>query len=35
MEKRKSKSASDYAWELFERTGNPSYYNLYKKLKED
>lgn len=21
------------AWELFEKTGNPSYYMLYKKLK--
>ncbi len=23
---------ADSAWALFERTGNPSYYSLYKKL---
>ncbi len=23
------------AWRLFEKTGNPSYYMLYKKLTED
>ena len=31
--KDRSKSASELAWELFEKTGNYSYYMLYKRLK--
>ena len=27
------KNAGDLAWEMFEKTGNFSYYMLYKKLK--
>lgn len=30
---KETKSASELAWELFEQTGNFSYYMLYKKLK--
>lgn len=29
---REEKSARDIAWELFEKTGNVSYYMLYKRL---
>ena len=29
----KNKKAADIAWELFEKTGNLSYYMLYKRLK--
>ncbi len=29
----KEKSAAKLAWELFEKTGNLSYYMLYKRLK--
>lgn len=28
-----SKTPERIAWDLFEKTGNPSYYMLYKKLK--
>lgn len=28
------KNPEDSAWELFEKTGNVSYYMLYKKLKK-
>ncbi len=31
--KEKQKDAGEIAWELFEKTGNFSYYMLYKKLK--
>ncbi len=27
------KKAEDVAWELFEKTGDINYYNLYKRLK--
>ena len=30
---KEERSAADIAWELFERTGNLSYYMLYKRLK--
>ena len=30
---KKEKSPLDIAWEMFEKTGNPAYYQLYKKLK--
>ena len=30
---REDKSATDIAWELFEKTGNVSYYMLYQQLK--
>ncbi len=30
---KEEKTASQIAWELFEKTGNLSYYMLYKKLK--
>lgn len=26
------KNPADSAWELFEKTGNPSYYSLYRRL---
>lgn len=29
----KAKNPEKIAWELFEKTGNPTYYRLYKKLK--
>ena len=29
----KDKEASEIAWEMFEKTGNISYYMLYKQLK--
>ncbi len=32
MEGHGKKSARDIAWELFEQTGNMSYYMLYKRL---
>lgn len=32
-EDEKNKSASEIAWQLFEKTGNFSYYMLYKRLK--
>lgn len=31
---REEKSARDLAWEMFEKTGNVSYYMLYHQLKE-
>ena len=31
---REEKSAREIAWELFEKTGNVSYYMLYQQLKE-
>ena len=30
---KKSKNAKDLVWDLFEQTGNFSYYMLYKRLK--
>ena len=30
---KKPKKPEDAAWEIFEKTGNPVYYSLYKKLK--
>ncbi len=30
---KENRSAADIAWELFEKTGNLSYYMLYKRLK--
>ena len=30
---REDKKAAEIAWELFEKTGNLSYYMLYKRLK--
>ena len=30
---REKKSAKELAWEMFEQTGNMSYYMLYKRLK--
>lgn len=30
---RKEKNAQEIAWELFEKTGNLSYYMLYKRLR--
>ena len=33
MQEDKSKSARELAWQLFEETGNLSYYMLYKRLK--
>ena len=33
MKEEKDKGAREIAWELFERTGNFSYYMLYKRLK--
>ncbi len=30
---KEEKSACEIAWELFEKTGNLSYYMLYKRLK--
>ena len=30
---REDKNAAEIAWELFEKTGNLSYYMLYKRLK--
>ncbi len=32
-EEKSNKSAKDIAWDLFEETGNFSYYMLYKRLK--
>lgn len=32
---REDKSAQDIAWELFEKTGNVSYYMLYQQLKNN
>lgn len=32
-EEKEGKSARDIAWDLFEKTGNFSYYMLYKRLK--
>ena len=32
-EERGGKAAHEIAWELFEQTGNLSYYMLYKRLK--
>ncbi|MBD5636713.1 MAG: YqzL family protein [Clostridia bacterium] len=34
MKDKENKSAKDLAWELFEETGNFSYYMLYKQLKD-
>jgi len=34
MEKEKTLSAKDIAWQLFKRTGEMRYYNLYKALEE-
>ena len=31
---RKPRSAKEIAWEMFEETGNPTYYMLYKQLKD-
>lgn len=31
---REEESAREIAWELFEKTGNVSYYMLYQQLKE-
>lgn len=31
---REEKSARDIAWDLFEKTGNVSYYMLYQQLKD-
>ncbi len=31
---RKARSAKQIAWEMFEETGNPTYYMLYKQLKD-
>ena len=31
---RKPRNAKEIAWEMFERTGNPTYYMLYKQLKD-
>ncbi len=31
---KEKKNASELAWELFEKTGNFSYYMLYKHLKD-
>lgn len=31
--KKKPSSPEDIAWRIFETTGNPVYYELYKKLK--
>ncbi len=33
MKEEKPKSAKQIAWDLFEQTGNFSYYMLYKRLK--
>ena len=33
MDKNRTKSPADSAWEMFEKTGNVSYYLLYKKLR--
>ena len=33
MQEEKPKSARELAWQLFEETGNLSYYMLYKRLK--
>lgn len=30
---KKKKKPEEIAWDMFEKTGNPSYYMLYKKLK--
>ncbi len=30
---KENRKAADIAWELFEKTGNLSYYMLYKRLK--
>lgn len=32
MSKKKT-TPEDVAWKMFEKTGNPAYYSLYKKLK--
>ena len=32
-EKNNKKNPEQIAWDMFEKTGNPSYYMLYKKLK--
>ena len=32
-DEKKGKSAEELAWDLFEKTGNFSYYMLYKRLK--
>lgn len=32
--KKKEQTAEDIAWELFKRTGDVCYYELYKKLKK-
>ena len=34
MREDKPKSAKDLAWEMFEETGNLSYYMLYPQLKD-
>ena len=34
MRKREEKDAGELAWELFEKTGNLTYYMLYKQLKK-
>lgn len=31
----REKDAAEIAWELFERTGNFTYYMLYKRLRSD
>ncbi len=33
MKEKEGKSARDIAWDLFKKTGNFSYYMLYKRLK--
>ena len=31
---KKKRTPEKIAWDMFEKTGNPSYYMLYKKLKK-
>jgi len=33
MKNGKEKNPEQLAWEMFEKTGNPAYYMLYKRLK--
>lgn len=33
MSDKKKRTPEQIAWELFEKSGNPTYYVLYKKLK--
>lgn len=34
-DKKKDKDAAELAWKMFEKTGNVSYYMLYKRLEEE